>query len=97
MNEITEILEQFAGLVASKLATELQKNQSAAVSQRLLTVDQAAVYIGRTKEAVQYLIATNKLPVVRSDRRVFLDLHDLEEWILEHKASRNGGGDAAQN
>lgn len=28
---------------------------------------------------------TGKLPVVRSDRRVFLDLHDLERWIEEHK------------
>lgn len=88
MSEIGQILEQFADLVATRLASELQKNHSSAVGQRLLTIDQAAVYIGRTKEAVQYLVATGKLPVVRSDRRVFLDLHDLEQWIENHKGQQ---------
>jgi excisionase family DNA binding protein len=85
VSEIGQIFEQFAGLVAIRLASELQKNHGSTVGQRLLTIDQAAVYIGRTKEAVQYLVAAGKLPVVRSDRRVFLDLHDLERWIEDHK------------
>lgn len=86
MSEITGILEQFADLVATKLAAELQRNHSPAVTQRLLSVDQAAVYIGRTKDAVQFLLASGKLPTVRSDRRVFLDIRDLDQWIEQHKA-----------
>ena len=88
MTEISGILEQFAELVATKLAAELQKNHSSPLHQRLLTIDQAAVYIGRTKEAVQYLLATGKLSTVRSDRRVFLDIQDLNQWIEEHKGQR---------
>jgi len=90
MTEISGILEQFADLVASKLATELQKARAPALAPRLLTIDQAAVYIGRTKDAVQYLLATGKLPAVKSDRRVFLDIHDLDRWIEEHKGKTNG-------
>lgn len=85
MTEITGILEQFADLLANKLATQLQRNHGSAAGQRLLPIDQAAVYIGRTKEAVQYLVAAGKLPTVRSDRRVFLDIQDLDNWIEEHK------------
>ena len=90
MAEISGILEQFADLVASKLPTALQKNHAPALAPRLLSVDQAAVYIGRTKDAVQYLIAVGKLPAVRADRRVFLDVHDLDNWIEEHKGKTNG-------
>ena len=52
---------------------------------RLLTVDQAAVYIGRTKEAVQHMISGGKLPTVRPDRRVFVDVLDLDAWIEDNK------------
>jgi len=51
----------------------------------LLTVEQAAAYLGRTKEAVQHLIAERKVPVVRADRRVFLDARDLDQWIEQNK------------
>lgn len=87
---MTGILEHFVDLLASKLATHLQKGHGLALPPRLLSVDQAAVYIGRTKEAVQYLLAVGKLPAVRSDRRVFLDIHDLDRWIEEHKGRTNG-------
>jgi excisionase family DNA binding protein len=55
------------------------------VRPRLLTVEQAAVYIGRTKDAVHHMIASSKLPTVRSDRRVFIDMRDLDSWIEENK------------
>ncbi|MBM3773964.1 MAG: helix-turn-helix domain-containing protein [Acidobacteria bacterium] len=57
----------------------------AAVKPVLLTVEQAAAYLGRTKEAVQHLIAERKVPVVRADRRVFLDARDLDQWIEQNK------------
>lgn len=46
-----------------------------------MTVEQAATYLGRTKEAVQHMVAARKLPVVRDGRRVFLDIHELDRWI----------------
>jgi excisionase family DNA binding protein len=48
---------------------------------RLLTVDQAAAYLGRSKEAIQHMTAARKLPVVRDGRRVFLDVRELDRWI----------------
>jgi excisionase family DNA binding protein len=79
---------QFPGLssavlsaVAQSIATEVWNRVQDALSKpmirpRLFTVEQAAVYIGRTKDAIQHMIANGKLPVVRSDRRVFLDVKD---------------------
>lgn len=85
MTEITGILEQLADLLAVKLAAQLQNGHNSPFNPRLLTIEQAGVYIGRTREAVQSLVATGKLPTVRSDRRVFLDVKDLDRWIDEHK------------
>jgi len=52
---------------------------------RLLNVEETAVYLGRTKEAFQHLNAAGKLPVVKPDRRVFLDIRDLDQWIEQCK------------
>jgi excisionase family DNA binding protein len=90
MNDLNGILEQFANLVAARLAAELLNNHTSAVNRRLLSVDQAAIYIGRTKEALQFLLASGKLPTVRSDRRVFLDIRDLDKWIERSKGNDHG-------
>lgn len=76
--------------MAEKVAARLQNGDggvsvNSEVRPRLLTVEQAAVYIGRTKDAIQHMIASCKLPTVRSDRRVFIDMHDLDAWIEENK------------
>ena len=57
---------------------------------RLLDIEAAAVYLGRTPRAVRDLVRTGKIPSVRSDRRVFLDIQDLEAWIQENKLNRRG-------
>lgn len=90
MSDLNGILEQFANLVAAKLAAELANDHRSAVNRRLLSVDQAAIYVGRTKEALQFLLAAGKLPTVRSDRRVFLDIRDLDEWIERSKSNDLG-------
>ena len=54
---------------------------------RLLTVDQAAIDLARSKDAVQHMVASRKLPVVRDGRRVFIDSEDLERWIDANKES----------
>jgi excisionase family DNA binding protein len=81
------LLDALAERVAAKLGTRLTENSgSAAIQPRLLNVQQAARYIGRTKEAVQHLVADGTVPVVRHDRRVFLDIRDLDRWIERHKS-----------
>src|SRR2546425_130598 len=58
------LIDALAERVAAKVVERTQPG-GAPVKPRLLTVDQAAVYIGRTKEAVQHMISGGKLPTVR--------------------------------
>lgn len=71
-------------ILAEKLANKLSHDHNQ-LSPRLLTIEQAAVYLGRTREAVQHLVTLGKLPNVRTDRRVFIDRLDLDKWIEDHK------------
>jgi excisionase family DNA binding protein len=84
---LNSLLNSFAELVASKLRARPTDpgGESARIQPRLLTVEQAAMYLGRTKDAVQHMIGSGKLPIIRTDRRVFLDLRDLDQWIEQSK------------
>ena len=83
---LNTLLESLSEFLAEKVAAKLEgrTNESGHVA-RLLTVEQAAAYLGRTKEAVQHMASSGKLPTVRSDRRVFLDRADLDRWIEHNK------------
>ena len=59
------------------------------MSRRLLTVREAAKYIGRTESAVRELVWNEKLPHIRSDRRVMLDIRDLDRWIDANRIGSN--------
>lgn len=74
------LIDAFADAVAGRIA-----DRRTVPGPRLLSVAQAAEYLGRTLDAVKHLIAEGSLPVVRSDRRVFLDRLDLDRWIEEQK------------
>lgn len=88
MNETTTLsFDRLLELLAGKLASKLAKNPSR-LYPRLLTIDQAAVYLGRCREAVQRLVSEGKVPTVRDDRRVLLDRLDLDRWIDENKTRR---------
>ena len=82
MNEFT--FDRLMEVLAEKLANKLSQEPSR-LYPRLLTLDQAAVYLGRTREALQHLASSGKVPTVRADRRVFLDRLDLDKWIDENK------------
>jgi excisionase family DNA binding protein len=77
------IIDEIASKVAAKLSVELAS--SSGVQPRLLTLDQAAIYIGRTLPAIQHMVADGQIPTVRSDRRVFIDVRDLDGWIEQNK------------
>jgi excisionase family DNA binding protein len=80
---IEMLLNAFSDLIAARLSTRLADSgrEGGKIRKRLLSVNEAAVYLGRTREAVQHMVASGKLPVVKSDRRVFLDIKDLDQWI----------------
>jgi excisionase family DNA binding protein len=82
------LLDVLADRLAEKLYAKLaQDGAGAPVRPRLLTVEQAAAYLGRTKEAVQHMVGSGKLPVVRADRRLSFDVRDLDGWIERNKTT----------
>lgn len=52
---------------------------------RLMTVKQAAVYMGRTEKGIYCAITNGSLPSVRTDARVMLDRVDLDKLIERSK------------
>ena len=74
--------------LAERIAEKLRENQVGTPNKsRLLSIEDAAEYIGRTKVGMNHLIAAGKIPVVRADRRVMLDVRDLDHWIEHNKVA----------
>jgi excisionase family DNA binding protein len=83
---LNAVIAVLAERLAARMALGVAQNGGAGVKPRLFSVDEAAVYLGRSKEAVEHMIGAGKLAVVRADRRVFLDVRDLDRWIEANKA-----------
>lgn len=80
--------ERFVSALAVELAARINhqpERPKQPVVNRLLTVREAAAYIGRTEQALQHLIHKRQILVVRRGRRVHLDRNDLDRWIEENK------------
>lgn len=81
---VAAIAEEVAIKVKSEVAAHVQ-HLVGRVQPTLLNVKDAAVYLGRSEQAVQHLIFERELPVVRVGRRVHLDRRDLDAWIEKNK------------
>ena len=79
--DINALLDALAERVVQRLGHRLGESNGATIRPRLLTVAQAALYLGRSKTSIQHLVSDEAIPVVRHDRRVFLDVRDLDCWI----------------
>ena len=84
--DLDALLDDFAERVAARIRT----NSPAQIRPRLLTIDAAAKYLGRTRSAVDHMVRGGLLPTVRSDRKIFLDLRDLDKFIDENKVRDDG-------
>jgi excisionase family DNA binding protein len=73
-----------AAQIAARINPHLQPRNGKAET-RLLTVKDAAAYIGRTEQGLQHLIHKREIVVVRKGRRVHLDRNDLDRWIEANK------------
>jgi excisionase family DNA binding protein len=69
-------LDALADAIAARLLARFNQNEK-----RLLSVNEAAVYIGRTPKALRHLIANAAIPAVREGWRIHLDRADLDRWI----------------
>jgi excisionase family DNA binding protein len=70
-------LDAFADAVAARIAARLNMGQEP----RLLSVTDAAKYIGRTPKALRHMIANGAIPTIREGGRIHLDRADLDKWI----------------
>lgn len=52
---------------------------------RLYTLDEAAIYLGRSIWSVRRLIWNGLLPKVQAGGRVHVDVRDMEAFIEKHK------------
>ena len=57
------------------------------LKKRLLTVEEASLYLGRSLSSVRELIWSGDLPFVKAGRRTHLDIYDLDKWIEQHKVT----------
>lgn len=67
------------------MKTQRINTPSGAIQKRLYNLDEAAVYLGRTKWSVRELIWAGKIPEVRIGKRVQLDIRDMDLFIERSK------------
>jgi helix-turn-helix protein len=83
---IDAMLDTLTAKVAEKIRADLSRQDNETlIKPRLLSIEQAAAYLGRTEDAIRHTINTAKITTVRSDRRIFLDAVDLDHWIESNK------------
>ena len=61
------------------------RQASEQIKPRLLTVKEAAIYLGRSIPSLRELIWAGSLPIIRVGKRIHLDIEDLGKWIEQHK------------
>ena len=82
-----QFVEAIAQRVAAILAPKIETAN--ALRPRLLTVDQAAVYLGRTDSAIRGMLKRGVVPRMRIDGRVMFDVQDLNALIEQNKVEEH--------
>jgi Helix-turn-helix domain len=75
-------IEAIAAAVAGKLRAASENGK---ITPRLLSVGQGGEYLSRSAHSIRHLIKAGKLPVVKIDGRIFLDIRDLDRAIENSK------------
>lgn len=87
-SKVAQAIDLFASKVAERVEEQViarLEHMAPQIQPALLSVRDAATYLGRTEQSVQHLIFSQELPVVRVGRRVHLDRRDLDAWIEKNK------------
>jgi excisionase family DNA binding protein len=71
--------------IADAIAVRLR--DSAILAPRLLTLDQAAMYLGLTKDALKAKVHMGRIPKVDLDKKLRFDRQDLDRMIEQNKRS----------
>jgi excisionase family DNA binding protein len=77
-------LDGLADAIAERILARLHQTEQP----RLLSVAEAATYLGRTQKALRHMVANGVIPAVREGSRVHLDRADLDHWVEMRKVQR---------
>jgi hypothetical protein len=50
-------------------------------SRRYGSLEEAAIYLGKTKKAMQKLVERRQIPFKRASKRLIFDFYELDQWI----------------
>jgi excisionase family DNA binding protein len=80
--------DAFAEVIERAVEAAIRKalNLNDATNRRLMTVEEAAIYLSLSEREIHNMISLTALKCVRRGRRVMLDIRDLDRWIEENKA-----------
>jgi hypothetical protein len=87
MSSTNAFIEAIADAVMNRLQGAGVLSGAPGVRPRLLTMEGAGEYLSRSADSIRGLIRSGRLPTVRIDNRVFLDVKDLDRVIENSKAS----------
>ncbi|MGA8595085.1 MAG: helix-turn-helix domain-containing protein [Bryobacteraceae bacterium] len=76
MDSLSQMIE-----AACETAIKRAMKISDVAPRRLLSVQEAAVYLALSEREVYNMIANKELTGVRRGRRIMIDLRDIERWI----------------
>src|SRR5262245_29706790 len=50
-------------------------------SRRYGSLEEAAMYLGKTKKAMQKLVERRQIPFRRASKRLIFDFYELDQWV----------------
>lgn len=75
-------IERLAQALTARIIPQIQKgNVAKATPKRLLTVKEAAAYLGRSESALYHLKARGEIPYIGHGRHLRFDVEQLNSWI----------------
>jgi excisionase family DNA binding protein len=78
-----KVIAEVAERIAERVVRHIKNSDNGKVYPRLMTVKQAAEFLGRSENSVSHLIHRREIPVVRHGRSVRLDREALSRWIAD--------------
>ncbi len=71
----------------SKTSYGLRKGEEITnrISKRLYTLKESAIYLGRGLHGVRDMVWRGEVPIVRTGRKMFIDIKDLEAYVSKNK------------
>ena len=76
--------EDLIGPLVRAIADEVERRLIPRLTRpmaRLLTVEEAGAYLGRTPGAIRSMVKAGKIPYLKIDERLMFDVRDLDRMI----------------